>query len=745
MTATASDKKYFPALHNWKCGIQSQKKFGIIILILHMLAVPAVIISAIISICTGHQIDNAEPYAAIAIFTTAAAGFLGIFTAVESFKCLYSRSVVDMKLSLPMTSDQRFISNYLTGLFTYIAPFLAAQIIGIILICCGLVFIDGKTFEYVFYSYPEPTRITYVCDFFHQAVPYYFRLLLCGILTMVMLYTLTVLVTVCCGSKFECIAYSLIINGVIPLTIIAAFYSLYASQFGLDANIPMVNVISCVCPVGGIYRAALEMDDYDINYSLGYLKTWVWAVIFLLVTIAFGALAFFLYRRRRAEQVSKPFVFKLVYYIMITGIIFCVFVLLEYEGSLIIPTMIVTAVIYMIFEVVANRGFKKFWLSGIKYIATVAFSFALVFAADKTEGFGAVYKVPSEKSVSSVTIDYNGFFGDFNFLDQVTLSEQQNIEAVINAHNIVLGEHKEKHNDIAADISYAFKIDYKLKNGLHIRRYYNIVTPSAYAELSCIDLSDEFKDQAAEEAKEMFDTVKDEIRAYLETNNKNTYDRNYDDDREKITLSLNNISVPEQSASSYYLYNHDFFENVRDAYIKDIMAINEDNYYHSELTEIYILSMGYTRINFPASFENTLSALADYDLKAVHLADFSDGELMRNFTSGHISSPMICSADEWRDLLGITDDSVLYPQYSRALHLVDSNEKNIYLDTIMDHDYFDIIRHAQPRNIVAENGYVIEVQGKRYTIPPEYYDTAKRLMTQRTKYSEYYTEDQYAG
>ena len=707
-----------------------------------MLAIPAVLISAIISICTGHQIDNVEPYGVIAIFTTAAAGFLGIFTAVESFKCLYSRSVVDMKLSLPMTSDQRFISNYLTGLFTYIAPFLAAQIIGIILMCCGLVFMDGKTFEYVFNYYPEPTRITYVCDYFHEDVPYYFRLLLCGILTMVMLYTLTVLVTVCCGSKFECIAYSLIINGVIPLTILAAFYSLYASQFGLAADIPMVNVISCVCPAGGIYRAVLEMDDGGNIIQTGYIKTWVWAVIFLLVTIAFGALAFFLYRRRRAEQVSKPFVFKLVYYIMITGIIFCVFVLLEDGGISLIPTMIVTAVIYMIFEVVANRGFRKFWLSGIKYIATVAFSFALVFAANKTEGFGAVYNVPSEKSVDSVTIDYNGFFGDLNFLETVTLSEQQNIEAVINAQNIVLEEHKEE-NENAAGISYALRIDYKLKNGLHIRRYYSDVTPSAYAELSCIDLSDEFKDQAAEEAKEMFGTVKDDIRAYLDTDNKNA-DRNYDDDRAKVTLSLQNISVPEQSASSYYLYNHDFFENVRDAYIKDIMAINEDNYYHSELTEIYILTMGYTRIIFPASFENTLSVLAAYDLRAVHLEDLSDGEIMKTFASDYIRSPMICSADEWRDLIGATGGGEIYPQYSRNLYLVYSDEKNIYLDAIMDRDYFDIIRHAQPRNIVAENGYVIEVQGKRYTIPPEYYDAAKRLMTHRTEYSEQYPEDQYA-
>ncbi len=705
-----------------------------------MLAVPTVILSAIISICTGHQIDNAEPYGAIAIFTTAAAGSLGIFTAVESFKCLYSRSVVDMKLSLPMTSDQRFISNYLTGLFTYIAPFLAAQIIGIILMCCGLIFMDGKTFEYVYYSYPEPTRIPYVCEFFHEAMPYYFRLLLCGILTMVMLYTLTVLVTVCCGSKFECIAYSLIINGVIPLTILAAFYSLYASQFGLVADIPMVNVISCICPAGGIYRAALEMEDSGNIIQTGYIHTWIWAVIFLLVTISFGALAFFLYRRRRAEQVSKPFVFKLVYYIIITGIIFCIFVLFDDGGISLIPTIIVTAVIYMIFEVVANRGFKKFWLSGIKYIATVAFSIALVFAANKTEGFGAVYKVPSEKSVDSVTIDYNGFFGDLKFLDQVTLSEQQNIEAVINAHNIVLEDHKSK-AETDVNLSATLNIDYKLKNGLHLRRYYSNVTPSMYEKFSCIDLSDEFKKQAADGAKEMFDTVKNDIRSYLETDN-NMHDSSYNDNRGKITLSVRGFSVPEQSASSYYLYNHNFFENVRDAYIKDIMAINEDNYYHSELTEIYILTMGYTRVSFPASFENTLSALADYDLKAVHIEDYSSGELWRAFTSEHLESPMICTADEWRDILGITDDSVLYPQYSKKLYYSQDNDN--YLATILDDDFFDIIRHAQPRNIVAENGYVIEVQGTLYTIPPEYYDAAKRLMASRGKYSEYYPEDQYA-
>ncbi|MGN0676069.1 MAG: hypothetical protein ACI4KG_09975, partial [Oscillospiraceae bacterium] len=137
MTATASTKsakKISPALHNFLCNIKDSRKMAIIITILHLVAVPAVLISIIASIYTFHGYEYyVDVYLVIAVLTTALAGFLGIFTALDSFKCLHDKSIVDMKLALPMTATQRFFSNFLSGLFTYLAPFLAVQVISLLL------------------------------------------------------------------------------------------------------------------------------------------------------------------------------------------------------------------------------------------------------------------------------------------------------------------------------------------------------------------------------------------------------------------------------------------------------------------------------------------------------------------------------------------------------------------------------------------------------------------------------------
>ena len=66
MTATVltkkneAPKKINPALHNWKSNIREKKKFSIILFILHLVAVPAIALAAIISIYSKQGGDNIE-------------------------------------------------------------------------------------------------------------------------------------------------------------------------------------------------------------------------------------------------------------------------------------------------------------------------------------------------------------------------------------------------------------------------------------------------------------------------------------------------------------------------------------------------------------------------------------------------------------------------------------------------------------------------------------------------------------
>ncbi|MDE5991613.1 MAG: hypothetical protein K2G87_01035, partial [Oscillospiraceae bacterium] len=417
MTATVStnsnnpksEKRVSPALHNWKQNIAGDKKLFIILSILHLIAAPAVILALIIFIYSGKgPYSDVDVYLTIGAATTALAGFLGIFPAVDSFSCLHKRSVVDMKLSLPMTAKQRFFSNYLSGLFTYIAPFLGAQVVSLLLMGYGLIFMEGRTFYDIYYNQKgELVKDPYVCDIFSEAAPILFKLILCGILAMLMLYTVTVLITVCCGSKFESIAYTILINGLIPLTVVCVAFSIFDNLYGIDPETPMYKIISYTSVAGAIFVAIDWVAGEGMFYrSEEWLNYGAWALVYLLIIAAIGALAFFLYRKRRAEQVSKPFVFKLAYYITITCAMFCLVALLIVDAtSGLIPAIIITAIVYMIFEVVTNRGFKRFWLSILKYAVTFLAAFGVIYVGAKTEGFGAVSRVPSLSSVTSVEVN----------------------------------------------------------------------------------------------------------------------------------------------------------------------------------------------------------------------------------------------------------------------------------------------------------------------------------------------------
>ncbi|MDE7278676.1 MAG: hypothetical protein K2N26_02990, partial [Oscillospiraceae bacterium] len=404
-----------------------------------------------------------------------------------------------MKLSLPMTASQRFFSNYLSGLFTYIAPFLGAQVVSLIFLGYGFLFMEGRTFYHEYFDQNgELVRTPYICDYFSQAAPALFKLIVCGVLAMLMLYTVTVLITVCCGSKFESIAYTILINGLIPLTIVCVTLSIFDNLYGIDPEVPMCKIISYTSVAGAIFVASEWAMGETLFYGTeAWMNYGVWALVYLLIIAAIGALAFFLYRKRRAEQVSKPFVFKLAYYITITCAMFCMVSLLITDSTLgVIPSVIITAVVYMIFEVVTNRGFKLFWLSILKYAVTFLAAFGVIVVGNKTDGFGAVSRIPSSASVISVEVggfalsgaynifDYmSGWYtsvydaengDDFYFggiYDPIVFTEKENIDIILDAHKAMIDFYDKYKSDDFIRGKYRDLSDYASSHGGITIRY----------------------------------------------------------------------------------------------------------------------------------------------------------------------------------------------------------------------------------------------------------------------------------
>lgn len=750
MTSKVSNKKFSPVLHNFECGVKSKTKLAIIIGILHLAAAPAVIIAMIAEIYSKHIYDYEDAFAVICVVTTALAGFLGIFLAIDSFSCLHTRSVVDMKMSLPLTAKQRFFSNYLSGLVMYIGPFLAAQIVSLLCMAYGFIFMEGRTFQ----SYQgtglnnEPVYLEYVCHDFSGSMPILLKLILCGVLTMLMLYTLTVLVTVCCGSKFESIAYTILINIIIPLTIFLCYMSMFQDLFGINVRSIIAQLVMHTSPAGGIVAAIFWNfgTPYVGNRELELPQYWTWAVIYLLLTAAMGAAAYFLYTKRRAEQVSKPFVFKLIYYIISSAAVFCIYSLFYGNDMGLVPAIITTAIVYLILEVATNRGFKKVWLSLIKYAGVMAASVLIVFAAQKTEGFGMVTRVPDASNVESIDIHYNGFYDMFGqgyvsidysgmYEDSIKITDRENINTIVSAHQSLVDNRNYDGEFACAGIS----LCYRLKNGSEMLRYYLNTAPEAAEILSRIDLTDEYKTQIADRYKKIILTEKE----YYLKNAEYEPDYYYN-----VTAHLNqtqgNISTASNGENNggikiSFLIDKGFFEQLADAYTKDIMNISEENYYKSAFRNRYNLYFVSKCITVPESFTNTMELLEYFGFDTVKTEDYSDRDINDHLNDAVKSERIaIFTAAEWKECLGVPEGVRTHGSYVYKYYYNDKEGKAIRETSA---ELCELYRRMQPMNIVPENGYIISVFGESGAVPAEMNGIAEKIYAEAAaKDAEYNNE-----
>lgn len=732
MTSKVSNKKISPVLHNFWCGVRSKTKMAIIIGILHLVAAPAVVLAAIISVYSGSDVDGIGAFAVIGVITTAVAGFMGIIIAIDSFSCLHNKSVVDMRLSLPLTANQRFFSNYLSGLAVYIVPFLAAQVFSLLGMGYGLAFMDGRTFKREYWISGGLADMDYVCHYFSQFMPALLKLIFVGTLTMLMLYTLTVLVTVCCGSKFESIAYTILINIMIPLTIYLVFMSMFSNLFGVDIYDTVARLLMHTSPAGGIVTAA-EWSTGEPFISLGNKNYAVWAVVYILLTAAMGAGAFLLYRKRRAEQVSKPFVFKALYYVITTLAIFCIYSAFYVSDGYdnIIAALLTTAIVYFILEVIANRGFRKIWLSGVKYIGAMAASVLIIFAAQKTEGFGMVTRVPKASSVNYVELNYSGFYSTFYLPFEyneetgiqgrtlLTFKEAENIETVINAHQTAV----DNRNDGRLHVTPGFEVTYHLKNGSTMKRQYTGLPSEESEIISRLDLTEEYKTQVAEiYSRRILKSVTD-----YQANEK--YNPEY---TAKQTVRFNRFNNQNDGSSIRMseLIKKNFFEQLAEAYSKDIMNITEESYYSSDLKNIYDLSGPSIDLTVPENFKNTMELIEYFGFRIVGKEDIIYSDVISFLEDAAKSErAFIYTADEWREINDISENVRVHSNYSYS-RVGYRQIKNV------DKDLYDLYVAAEPMNIVPDNGYIISVFGSAGVIPEELNGIAERVYTGRTDKTE---------
>ncbi|MDE7121212.1 MAG: hypothetical protein K2O42_03525, partial [Oscillospiraceae bacterium] len=360
----------------------------------------------------------------------------------------------DMLYSLPLTGKQRFFSNYLGGLGMYLIPYLAASLIG---------WIVTLAFSPLVRSVLDMEDL----DEFNRIYKYYFLLTLGLFLLMWMYYTISVLITSCCGTLFENIYTNILLNLLIPGTL-AVLLAVICSKVEIISFEYSWDVIGHTSPIGGliylVYLISTKDDmlsDYVSSYSgtytaiggelgdLGLAPAYIrWALIIILLTIAILILAWRLYEHRKAEHVSKPFVYLGIYYVILTAIAVCILCITETGTGALIPVLIFSMIVYFIMEVVRKRGFKKFWMSAISYVITVGVTLGGLYTVSATSAFGRAYYIPALASITSVKVEFETTGSNFNMPEyELNFSDKEIISKIRDFHKACNDNLKQDYNN----------------------------------------------------------------------------------------------------------------------------------------------------------------------------------------------------------------------------------------------------------------------------------------------------------
>ncbi|MCI7499525.1 MAG: hypothetical protein MSA82_08965, partial [Oscillospiraceae bacterium] len=504
MTQVSSTNKnrFFTAAmgHNLWFNVKDNMKLMIVIFVLHFAAAPLLLITMLTQLAASHIPDVDGGFIAAAIIGTGLAAAAGMICALSVFKYLYKKSAVDMRLSLPMTTGQRFVSDFLSGLFIYVVPFIGAEIVSLLLNLIGHLAFDGRfiTLKYVLGN-DEINYYSWECHIFEEFYPFLWRTILGGLMLMVMFYVITVIAAGCCGNIFESAAYDILLCGLVPLAVVLAVSTVSQNINGFDSDAYLIKLVPWCGPFGGAYglimalqllRYDLDYESYNNNYDLSFGK---WFVIFTLITVALGFVAFLIYRKRKAEDTGKPVVFGIFYHIIMTIGIFSLSYLIIMSGTEnFVPVFVISFIIYFVMHVIRNRGFGKIVKGLVIYAVTVLLSVGSFLVLNDTKCFGAGDFVPSADKVTKVETYYTGQLENTYITSKkYEIRDPEALSILTQVHRDIIEYYN---NDNSIDSIFGNYIDggllikYTLSSGRTVTRYYHSVGSKAIDDLSKLDV-----------------------------------------------------------------------------------------------------------------------------------------------------------------------------------------------------------------------------------------------------------------
>lgn len=118
--------KYDPVVHNCLNNLKSNAKVMIVAFIFHLFAAPLLLINNMYNIINHHSSSPSESMPILAAVISFDAIMLGIICTFTNFHYLYDKKQVDTALLLPLSSKQKFLSDFVSGILSSIIPFIAS-------------------------------------------------------------------------------------------------------------------------------------------------------------------------------------------------------------------------------------------------------------------------------------------------------------------------------------------------------------------------------------------------------------------------------------------------------------------------------------------------------------------------------------------------------------------------------------------------------------------------------------------
>lgn len=608
MTAVKSSKKSF-FWTRYLNNLRGNSKNLIVNIILEILGLPVLSVIAII----GFYYDNKEnmtaaeevmqdavmagciPFGIIACCTLAVSVLMGSVIALAQYSYLYKKTITDMNYSLPLSTTQRFFADYLSGLTIYIGIPLVSVALSLGILGVGSIFVN-------------------MSDLWKE-MPFILSLVFIVIFAMVQYYTMSVFALSFCGNTFESHFSILAFAVMIPATIGCLWGAITeSSAFGMTASaIFTKGIFTSTNPIGAAVFFFMygETHFYEDGTALPmYLK---WFGFALLITTVYLGGAYLLQRFRKAEDVSKPYVYRSFFYAIMTMGTFCVISLFIMMDTFIVAGIVICAVIWFIMEIITRRGFKKFWTAPVAFATAVISVLGICWVCDITNGFGASKRVPSAMSVSSVTLNLDDMMGQY--VNDIKFRDKDVINATVELHKEIVDRHfhPDKYSyKTVSNVEYYRGDDYRIEfeyatlTGSTTMREYRINSGMADKLVKAVLLSDEYAKYRASRIGGI-NTSTREI-------NSNKFSINIKD-----KLYINTVNS-KTSVTARQL------DEIRNAYIKDMQDMTEEELINGDvycfIDSVWVLT----------SFENTIKAL-DVDVPEISYDSFRDTSYMVNINT----------------------------------------------------------------------------------------------------------------